>query len=286
MQRLERERRPVDLAALKLRVPQMTDCAEVLDAPFVLWDAEGLAMVYLHLGAEPAERASLDAIAAILAELPFDKNARTDGLPTQSVIFGYRPRVAIRNDFCGATALAMRAPAQHAVIARGAAVVAQHYATQHPTLYAQHLALTREHVLPTYVLPDGPFTSGIINRNNPLKYHWDTGNYRGVWSGQLVFRDGVDGGYLAFPEYDLAVACADRSLLLFDGQRTLHGVTPLHLRRPVALRHSLVYYSLREMWNCLPIGAELTRIRERRTAIEQRHAADGMARTAGRTRDQ
>jgi hypothetical protein len=78
---------------------------------------------------------------------------------------------------------------------------------------------------------------------------------------------------LALPEYDLAVAVKHKSLFFFDGQGILHGVTPMRLLRPQAKRYSLVYYSMRGMWKCEPLGAELARIRRKRTEREARRAA-------------
>ena len=86
------------------------------------------------------------------------------------------------------------------------------------------------------------------------------------------FKQGISGGYLAVPEVGLGFEIGDRSLLLFDGQGLLHGVTPITKRSENAKRYSIVYYSLQQMWNCEAIGVELDRLRNKRTEIERRRA--------------
>lgn len=55
---------------------------------------------------------------------------------------------------------------------------------------------------------------------------------------------------------------------MFDGQGLLHGVTPIFKKTARAVRYSIVYYSMRQMWNCLPITDELIRIRKKKAERE------------------
>jgi hypothetical protein len=135
-----------------------------------------------------------------------------------------------------------------------------------------HEGITAEKVQPDYRMAGTAFTSGIANDNNPLWYHFDTGNYPGVWSGMLTLRQGVEGGYLSMPEWDVGLRVADKSLLLFDGQGLLHGVTPITKTSETGRRFTVVYYSLKGMWKCLPPKAELERIRRVRTEREEKRA--------------
>ena len=139
--------------------------------------------------------------------------------------------------------------------------------------FSSFQALAEEKIPHEYRLHGTAFTSGIVNENNPLKYHYDAGNFRGVWSGMIVFKSGIEGGHLALPEFGLGVELCDRSLFLFDGQGILHGVTPIVRTRPDAKRYSIVYYSLQNMWSCRPLGEELDRIRQKRTEREAKRAA-------------
>ncbi len=64
---------------------------------------------------------------------------------------------------------------------------------------------------------------------------------------------------MAVPEYDIGLEVADQSLTLFDGQALLHGVTPFRRSGPQGYRFTVVYYSLQQMWQCLPPGEEAKR---------------------------
>lgn len=48
-------------------------------------------------------------------------------------------------------------------------------------------------ILPEWRLKDQPFTSGIVNRSNPLPYHLDSGNLKGSMSAMVVMQQGVLG---------------------------------------------------------------------------------------------
>lgn len=270
---IERERRAIDLKAYRLRHAAEGDCSRVVSDPFLLTEGGELKAAYLDLAEHPEDGPILDAVYQAVRRVRFETSARTRGLGSTSRVFGYLPRITIRRDFCTETSLAREQPSEHAAVVAGSAVVARHYREQHPQLYARHREVATARMLPEYRLEDEVFTSGIINENNPLKYHFDAGNVRGVWSGMLVFREAVAGGMLALPEFDIAVAVKHKSLFLFDGQGILHGVTPMRLLRPDARRYSLVYYSLEQVWNCEPLGAELARIRRKRTEREAKRAA-------------
>ena len=118
------------------------------------------------------------------------------------------------------------------------------------------------------------FTSGIINDNNPLLYHFDAGNYKGVYLAMFGFKKGIEGGFLSVPEIDLRFKIGNKSLTLFDGQGLIHGVTPIKKTHPDAKRYTIVYYSLQQMWNCKTPGTELEILRERRTSLERRRATE------------
>lgn len=273
MLRLDRERRALELGAYKLRRASEGDCRDVVGEPFALYEGDTLKIVYLELADDPEDGPGLERIYRAVGRVRFERSTRTRGLATTSRVFGYLPRIPLRRDYCTATSLASEQPAEHAVVSSGAALVSRHYRAWNPDLYARHREAAASLPVPEYQLEDEVFTSGIINENNPLKYHFDAGNLRDVWSGMLVFRDGVLGGSLALPEYDLAVALKHKSLFLFDGQGILHGVTPMQLVRPDAKRYSLVYYSLRGLWSCAPLGSELARIRRLRVERETKRAA-------------
>jgi hypothetical protein len=250
------------------RDPQESDYDTLIDEPVLLYDAQhgGLELVYLELPDDASD------VVQVLERTQFREDTRRNGLAMRSRIFGLQPRSLPRRDFCTAATLARDDPSGHAVVARYAETVARYYQHFNPEQYARHASLT-ERVLPEWRMQDeGVFTSGIINYNSALQYHFDAGNFKAVWSNMLVYRKEAEGGYLAIPEYDVAFKLPSNSLIMFDGQRLMHGVTPIYLQNTNAYRFSIVFYSLKQLWNCLPIDAEIARAQQRRTERELRRA--------------
>jgi hypothetical protein len=282
MRTIVRAPKALNLSEYKFRRAQEGDVGELVSESFQLIDPESgdtKAVYYVDCW-DAAEDELLEGIYGALGQVRYDTTTRTLGLKTTSRVFGWKPRTVIRGDFCTATSMATEHPEQHDLVVRGAQLVARRYRMADEALYERHQALANARVLPEYHLEDEVFTSGIINENNPLAYHFDAGNFRNVWSGMLAFRHQTTHGYLALPAYNLAVAIAHKSLFLFDGQGILHGVTPIKLLSPDAKRYSIVYYSLRGMWNCDPLGTELDRAKRMRTAREQARAATPAPKTA------
>ena len=207
-----------------------------------------------------------------LRNIEYQTSERTGGLRTTSRVFGYQPRVALRRDYCTATSLAHDDPAANQLVSSFASRIEELYQEYFPQIHSKHAALAQEKILPEWRVPESCFTSGIINKNNPLKYHYDAGNFTDVCSCMLGFRRDVAGGYLAMPEFDIALEIADNSLSIFDGQGIMHGVTPIHRLTPQAYRFTLVFYTLKSMWNCEPLDRELARIRQKKTERELKRA--------------
>lgn len=269
---LHLRRRPINLADYKLRGAQESDYSTLITQPTLVYDDEQemVTIAYLHL--DPSRDAR--ALVAALRRIEYQTGARTNGMVSTSRVFGHQPRITIRRDYCTTTALARDDPDAHAVVASYAAKVSRLYQRYNPDLYAAHQREV-EKVLPEWTLEDSVFTSGIINKNNPLLYHHDAGNFKRVWSNMLGFKRYCQGGYLAVPEYDLGLEIRDNSLTMFDGQSLLHGVTPITLTRSDGHRFTIVFYSLKQMWQCLPPGEEVKRIQKLRTEREARRAAKG-----------
>ena len=206
----------------------------------------------------------------------YNKEQRTAGLKTESTIFGYNPRNTIRKDFCSVTSMAYNYPKEHNIICGFGGYMSKLYKEHFPNIYNKHKDIVNEKMLKEWVLNDTPFTSGIVNRNNPLKYHFDAGNIQGVLSNMVVFKNGVKGGYLSCPEFDIGFEVGDNTVILFDGQKILHGVTPISKRDDKAYRYSVVYYTLKQIWNCEPIDEEIARARQVRYKREHKRAAGGV----------
>lgn len=227
-------------------------------------DTGELLGVYLHLPSLPTE------LLKALLTIKYDKNRRLAGLITKSRIFGYKPREKIRNDFCTSTMLSKESPKEHKVICDFAKEITKLYKKECGEVYTDHAAITKEKLLPEWTIAGTPFSSGIVNRNNALHYHFDSGNFKNVYSNMVAFKSNTKGGYLSLPKYDVGLEIANNTLLLFDGQKILHGVTPFKLLSENAYRFTVVYYSLQQMWKCEPLTKELARIKNVRTDLEKR----------------
>lgn len=269
MQFLHAHKREIDLSEYK-RGAVESDCSRVItDTTTVQVDGRTVAVYYTDLR-DP----KLEAIRNVLPFVKTNKSTRTSGLITNSRIFGYSPRNEMRRHPCRAVSFAADQPNEHAIIAAGGEVVARYYEQSMPDVAEAHRKITSERVKPEYRLGTSMFTSGIVNRNNPLQYHFDSGNFGNCCSAMLGFKSDVSGGVLCVPELDVRFEISDRSLLLFDGQGLLHGVTPIQLKSPQAMRFTVVYYALKQMWNCETINDELIRQRSRRLEVERKQRAE------------
>lgn len=207
----------------------------------------------------------------VLHGIEYQVSERTGGLKTISRVFGFQPRIALRRDFCTATSLASEAPDKNRAITDLGRQISDVYARHFPQVAADH-AQQLNKIRPEWKMEGTVFTSGIINKNNPLKYHFDSGNFENVCSCMLGFKRDIQGGYLSLPELRLGLEIADGSLTIFDGQSLLHGVTPIHRVTPKAYRYTIVYYALKAMWQCGALTDEVARIRAVKTEREFKRA--------------
>jgi hypothetical protein len=193
---------------------------------------------------------------------------RSRGLQTQSNVFGYSPRLAMRHDYCRLSAMANEYPKQHYFITNFVNKIVDFYEQYFPEIYEKHKNVIEEKVLDEYKIGSTPFTSGIVNKNNWLKYHFDAGNFKGVLSNMVVFKKGTSGGHLCIPSLGIALEVADNTLTIFNGQDILHGVSEIYYDQKDGYRYSIVYYSLEQMWKCEPVDDEIARIQKVKTERE------------------
>jgi hypothetical protein len=276
MRYLDATPRDINPKLLQRRSAQEADCDTLITEDCVV-NVEGQPkIVYLSRLSHPdVERAR-----AAVQRVKYQTSTRTSGLVSTSRIFGYAPRNVLRGHPCRSTSMATEHPEEHAAICEAAPAVDAQYQRFFPTVHDQHRdAATR--VREQWMIPGSVFTSGIVNYNNPLQYHFDAGNFSQVCSAMIGFRHKTQGGHLACPELGLAFEIGDRSLILFDGQKLLHGVTPIKRLAEDAFRFTIVYYSLKQMWNCETVKGEVDALRTRRTATERRRATGAMKGGAG-----
>jgi hypothetical protein len=262
------ESKPVNPSDYRKKHASIDDAPQFIDhfCRVFVGDSEYPSIVYSGIDIDTS--ALRDAVCSI----KYTKETRTSGLPTQSRIFGYSPRLVVRaKEACTVTSLAHEKPHQHSVVTSFASYLSSLYLAHNPMVYQKHMEETRI-VLDDWKIGETPFTSGIINKNNQLPYHFDAGNVKNVWSNMVVFKKDVIGGYLACPELGATFELKDNSVLMFDGQNILHGVTPFKKISPQGYRYSIVYYSLLQMWHCLPPKEEIKEAAKRRRAREVKRA--------------
>ncbi len=270
MKKIEVERLPINTRAMLVKPAESMPGFTLVQESCTVMEGGVPRIVYMELDGRLPE---LRALREALPKIKYVKDYRTGGLPTTSRIFGYSPRVTLRKDFCSASSLVKEMPAEHLAITEAGKIASIVYRDQNRPLYDEHMDISAKNVRSEWRIAGTPFTSGIINLNNQLLYHLDSGNFKGVWSAMLVFKKDVSGGHLSVPEYGLEFMLRDASLLLFDGQSIAHGVTPIRKESPYGYRYSVVYYSLRQMWNCLSVREEVTRIRTLRAQRERRRVS-------------
>jgi len=270
---VEVTKKELDLKDWVQRSAQERDCATLIDFPCRVVSEGKTIIIYDHpdIFTEDVEQA--------LVEIDYHKTERSRGLKTRSRIFGFMPRINFRNPFCSAASLAREQPTQHSTICELGTRLSTVYLSGAPEMFKKHLGITSEKIKPEYQIEDTPFTSGIINKNNPLKYHYDAGNFKEVYSCMMVFKKNVDGGFLSCPEYDIAFKLPNKAVFLFDGQGILHGVTPIHYKSANSYRYSIVYYSMQQIWKCLTITDELARVRRVKAERERRRTSKNIEKT-------
>lgn len=255
--------REINLKDYKERSARPEDCSMLIDEDVIVYLGGQVVLVYISKVDEDMRE-----FVEALGRVNYSKSYRSNGLLTTSRIFGYAPRNVVRNHPCRAASLAAEQPNESDIVQRFAEVAAKYYRQHNASLAETHTQLTEENVLSEYRIGKSMFTSGIINHNNPLKYHFDAGNYKNVWSAMFAFKKNIEGGYLAMPELDMCLKCTHGSLTLFDGQAYLHGVTPIRKLSEDAVRYTVVFYSLQQMWNCEMPKDEISRIRAKRAEVE------------------
>lgn len=208
-------------------------------------------------------------------ETKYVKTYRTNkALPTQSSVFGSLPRIAVRNDYCRYSAQTKSEKKNTQRLFTFIEVLTNIYKQHLPEQFEHDVTVITENVNNDYLLKEKqPFATANINVNHAIKYHKDSGNFRGNLSNVLILKDGIIGGELVFPEYGFALAQDDCYLSVFDGQNEIHGVMPILKTKEKPYRASIVYYTLENMKHCYPFEMEVERL-QRVSSERARKRAD------------
>ena len=262
MKRLDLTFKEIDISKYKKRTALLTDVTNIIKDDVIIYVDGQPTVFYKNIEEDTSQ------LRWAVKNMKYTLGKRTRGLISQSATFGYSPRIAMRHDFCTITSMAEKYPKQHHIISNYIKNIIKYYEEYFPEIYSKHKDIVYEKVLQDWQIGNTPFTSGIVNKNNQLKYHFDTGNFKGVLSNMVVFKKGTAGGHLVIPSLDIALEVSDNSLTIFNGQEILHGVSPIEYDNEDGYRYSIVYYSLEQMWKCEPLDDEIERIRNVKTQRE------------------
>ena len=262
MRFLERHVVEVDLKQYIRRNAVPADCELHIDEPTIIVAPDGKPLVVYDI-------VQCDAMAkarSAITKIKYEKSTRgigDRGMTCLSKIFGYAPRDGRRRQPCRSVASHQTDKGPANAMVQCASFINDWYKEHLETKHQQHMDSVAE-VQADWRIGDTVFTSGIAKYNNAIEYHLDSGNFKGCSSVMIGFRQNANGGYLCIPELGTSLAISDYSITAFDGQSLIHGVTPITVARE-GFRATAVYYSLRKMWRCKPIGEELLHPRKQLT---------------------
>lgn len=253
-----------DVQEFRKRKPKDSDIGELISGDCVGVFNRNPVFIYKKCSPEVAEDLRNTCI-----NLRYAKGSRTLGMVSRSVIFGGRPRNHVRATLgcCSYTRLSVDSPSLARSLIQGASYFSQILETHNPDVFTFQKQWIHDNILPEWVLPGGVFTSGIVNKNNPLDYHYDGGNLKGSWSAMVVFKNKSKGGHLSLPRFGVSLDMADSTLVLFSGSTVLHGVTPISTEED-GYRYSIVWYPLQGMSKCLTLKQEIKSYAATRDNIE------------------
>lgn len=209
-------------------------------------------------------------------------DGRVLGLRSVNRTFGFRPRLALRADFCSRAVLWREEPAVDRMLGNWSRICSERLRYWMPKVHAEQSEWLDANVLPEWRLPESVYTSGIVNKMTALGYHRDQGNHEGSWSSMLAIQRDTEGGLLVMPELRLAFDFTEPTLIMFDGMRILHGVTKIRAKTPQAYRYSVVWYCREQLKACMPHDQEIERIQQKTTEREVARATMSTADLAER----
>jgi hypothetical protein len=258
-----------DFLHLLKTTPKKTDCDYIIKKDTIIYENDNIIMVYKVL-----DESKTYGLKEIIKNIKYSKSARSNGTPTQSAIFGSLPRVPNRNNYCRITVDTKNQKKYANYILKYTEIINDIYKNLLPDQHSLNLEIVKQNVVKDYIISDTPFTTVNFNVNHAIKYHVDAGNFKNVFSNVLIIKEGVIGGHLICPEYNIGFEQSDGALILFDGQSIIHGVTPIKQIQENGYRSSCVFYSLATMKNCYPYDEELQRAKKLRNEIESRWRSD------------
>jgi len=250
---------PINHADYKGRVPTEKDYDRLIDFDCQIYVGDKLVCTYKQVSPEVKK-----ILAYASANSTSKKSSRTQGVITNSTVFGALPRVAIREDYCRFSGDTKKDPKMFALLSRAAQELWELYQTDYPEM-SQYFAQEANAINPDWMKTGTPFSTININKNFAIKYHVDAANMTNVFSNVIIGKKKAEGGYFVMPEYRLALAQEDGFMAIIDGVNVMHGVTPINFLSETSYRNSFVFYTLKNLKHCGCKQEEIARMKVKAT---------------------
>lgn len=272
MKKIEVIKNKINLNNYIKKVANEKDCSNIIDFDCLIY-VDGIPKIaYLTIPNELTKYVRKSCLNVKLNHV----ERLSDGLITngKNRVFGYRPARQMSQfaSTCSTTGMAKDYPLEHSALCSFSKIAKEYYEKIFPSQYNHNNNVVKEKILKEWTLEDTVFTSGIINKDSVLQYHFDIGHVSKALSVMLTLKKDLIGGDLSIPEIDTLIKLKDNTLLIFDGQELLHGVTPIVKKNKNSYRFTVVYYSLIQMWKCLTINEEVIKARNKRFQKEHKRA--------------
>jgi hypothetical protein len=252
----------------KKRHSTESDCDVLIDEPCMIYADGELAAVLLYEVDFPESTRQ-----TVLGLEDWTTGVRGSGVQTTTIAIGNQPRAPARSkEACMCSKIGYYSPAAHKEILALTEQAEKFYAQHCPDWYASHKQHSEKDILPEWRINNGVYTSGVMNKNCSMAYHRDRNNITDGWSAMYVLKKNMSGANLNVIDLNAKLYLPDRSLLLFNGQKYMHGVTPMRKNKPDGYRYSIVFYTLAAMKQCLTAKEEIKRAQAKRTEREYRRA--------------
>lgn len=253
-----KKRRSITHKDYKLVKPESSLTRTIIDGDFYGMTEEGYPLYVGSFNGETEE------LRQMLIQHPFPRESRRrGGMKDRSQVTNNVAANKAANDYCASSAFSREFPYSQDLVTQAVQSMSSWYRALYPNIYDEHLRTVSPEgshpIREEWFIPETPFTSGIMNKKYSLEYHRDSNNLDVAPSVMLVLKNGMSGGNLVLPEYDLELKLRDNTMVIFNGGKMVHGVTPMYPNSPFAHRFSIVGYTTASMTKCGSPREELMR---------------------------
>ena len=152
MRIIEIQPKEIDISKYKKRTALDSDAEHLINEDTIITTNGMPVLMYCKL------KEDLNDLRWAISNIPYVKDTRTGGLETQSTIFGYKPKIPMRSDYCTSTAMCQYYPKQHYIITSFAKNLTKYYEENFPEVYSQHSKVVEEKIKDEWKIDGSPFT--------------------------------------------------------------------------------------------------------------------------------